>query len=150
MKTVDCFSCDLSLGCSDCEYSIYKDGYATNKHTGIKRTIEAWNHNHPNDLMPQKGRCIHHKNSNRLDDSENNMEKKTTKKHHQDHMNGNQNGKGNKGKKHTEEQNEKNRIGSLGKQNALGSKHPHTEEAKEKQRQARLKYWKEKRKEKKI
>ena len=197
MKTVDCFTCDLSLGCSDCPYRL-DDGYAYKRK--VKRANEAWNYYHPDDLMPQTGFDVHHIDYNRLNDTKENLQKLTVVEHHQLHMKrywdslsdeeheelckkmsksaeGNQNGKGNKGKKRTEEVNEKHRQFMLGKQYALDCKHteewkknkskemegnqhgkgnkgrklpPRTEEHRENHHQGMLKYWKEKRKEKKI
>ena len=136
MKTVECFSCDLTE-CAVCKYWLdggYAWGWLCN--TSIKRTNEAWNFYHPNDLMPQKGFVVHHDNENTLDDSKENLQKLTKSKHTRLHMIGNQNGKGNKGKKHTEEHKERNRQAKLGNQNTLGYKH--TEESIEKNRIASI------------
>ena len=122
MKITECFTCDLSK-CDDCKYWI-QDGYA---YTKIKRANEAWNHYHPDDLMPQKGFCIHHSNGNKLDDSENNIKKWTRLEHGQFHMNGNQIGKGNQNAKGhvyqpTEEQNARKSEAMKGNQNGKGNK----------------------------
>ena len=144
MKTEECFTCDLSPKCTECPYWIdtgYIQGYICGAE--VKRAIEAWNYYHPDNLMPEKGFVVHHKNENKLDDSKNNIEKMTISEHMRLHQNskgwpeklslaeleeykakkseamkGNQFGRGNKGKKlppRTEEHKAKISIANKGK-----------------------------------
>lgn len=82
---VKCFVCDLSLKCVDCQYSQYGAYIYRSGAKKVKRAIESWNHYHPDDLMPQEGFVVHHKNRNKIDDCKRNLEKLTIEEHAHSH-----------------------------------------------------------------